>query len=66
MGSSPTRPTHDHHRPAGLPGCAFGALTRDSAGARAAHFGLLFASTAIIDLLRTQWRNDATLSANLR
>jgi ABC-2 type transport system permease protein len=43
----------------GLLGYAFGALVRNSAGALAAFFGLLFASTAVIDLLPTQWRNDA-------
>jgi ABC-2 type transport system permease protein len=43
----------------GLLGYAFGALIRNSAGALAALFGLLFASTAVIDLLPTQWRNDA-------
>ena len=43
----------------GLLGYAFGALVRNSAGALAALFGLLFASTAVIDLLPTQWRNDA-------
>jgi ABC-2 type transport system permease protein len=43
----------------GLLGYAFGALVRNSAGALAACFGLLFASTAVLDLLPTQWRNDA-------
>lgn len=43
----------------GLLGYAFGALIRNSAGALSALFGLLFASTAVIDLLPTRWRNDA-------
>jgi ABC-2 type transport system permease protein len=43
----------------GLLGYGFGALVRNSAGALAAFFGLLFASTAVLDLLPTQWRNDA-------
>jgi hypothetical protein len=42
----------------GLLGYAFGALLRNSAGALSAFFGLLFASTAMIDLLPTRWRND--------
>lgn len=42
----------------GLLGYAFGALVRNSAGALSAFFGLLFASTAVIDLLPTRWRND--------
>lgn len=43
----------------GLLGYAFGALVRYSAGALSAFFGLLFASTAVLDLLPTRWRNDA-------
>lgn len=42
----------------GLLGYAFGALVRHSAGALSAFFGLLFAATAVIDLLPTRWRND--------
>ncbi len=42
----------------GLLGYAFGALLQHSAGALSAFFGLLFASTAVIDLLPTRWRND--------
>lgn len=42
----------------GLLGYGFGALIRNTAGAMSALFGLLFASTAVIDLLPTRWRND--------
>jgi hypothetical protein len=42
----------------GLLGYGFGMLLRHSAGALSAFYGLLFASTAVIDLLPTRWRND--------
>ena len=42
----------------GLLGFGLGALIRHTAGALSAFFGLLFASSAIIDLLPTSWRND--------
>ena len=42
----------------GLLGYGFGALVRHSAGALSAFYGLLFASTAVLDLLPTRWRND--------
>jgi ABC-2 type transport system permease protein len=42
----------------GLLGYGFGALIRHSAGALSAFYGLLFASTAVLDLLPTRWRND--------
>lgn len=42
----------------GLLGFGLGALVRHTAGALSALFGLLFASTALVDLLPTSWRND--------
>jgi hypothetical protein len=42
----------------GLLGFGFGALVRHTAGALSAFYGLLFASTAVLDLLPTRWRND--------
>lgn len=42
----------------GLLGFGLGALIRHTAGALSALFGLLFASTALVDLLPTAWRND--------
>lgn len=42
----------------GLLGYGFGAVVRHSAGALSAFYGLLFASTAVLDLLPTRWRND--------
>jgi hypothetical protein len=42
----------------GLLGFGLGALVRHTAGALSAFFGLLFASSAVIDLLPTTWRND--------
>ena len=42
----------------GLLGFGMGALIRHSAGALSAFFGVLFALTAIVDLLPTNWRND--------
>ncbi|HEU5266646.1 MAG TPA: hypothetical protein VFU35_08090 [Jatrophihabitans sp.] len=41
----------------GLLGFGLGALIRHTAGGLAAFFGLLFASTALVDLLPTSWRN---------
>jgi hypothetical protein len=41
----------------GLLGFGLGALIRHTAGGLAAFFGLLFASTALVDLLPTTWRN---------
>jgi ABC-2 type transport system permease protein len=43
----------------GLLGFGLGALIRHTAGALSAFFGVLFASTALVDLLPTDWRNDA-------
>src|SRR5262249_1669259 len=42
----------------GLLGCGLGALIRHPAGALSAFFGVLFALTALADLLPTSWRND--------
>ncbi len=42
----------------GLLGFGFGALIRHPAGALSAFYGLLFASTAVLDLFPTRWRND--------
>jgi hypothetical protein len=42
----------------GLLGFGMGALVRHTAGALSAFFGVLFASTALVDLLPTNWRND--------
>lgn len=42
----------------GMLGFGLGALIRHTAGALSAFFGILFALTAIIDLLPTAWRND--------
>ncbi len=42
----------------GLLGFGLGALIRHTAGALSAFFGVLFASTALVDLLPTSWRND--------
>jgi hypothetical protein len=42
----------------GLLGFGLGALVRHTAGALSALFGVLFASTALVDLLPTSWRND--------
>lgn len=42
----------------GLLGFGLGALIRHTAGALSAFFGVLFALTAIVDLLPTSWRND--------
>jgi hypothetical protein len=41
----------------GLLGFGLGALIRHTAGALSAFFGVLFASTALVDLLPTGWRN---------
>ena len=41
----------------GLLGFGMGALIRHTAGALSAFFGVLFASTALVDLLPTTWRN---------
>jgi hypothetical protein len=41
----------------GLLGFGLGALIRHTAGALSAFFGVLFASTALVDLLPTNWRN---------
>lgn len=41
----------------GLLGFGLGALIRHTAGALSAFFGVLFASTALVDLLPTSWRN---------
>ncbi|HEV2636144.1 MAG TPA: ABC transporter permease [Actinocrinis sp.] len=41
-----------------LLGFGLGALLRHTAGALSAFFGLLYAPTALIDLLPTDWRND--------
>jgi ABC-2 type transport system permease protein len=41
----------------GLLGFGLGALIRHTAGALAAFFGVLFATTALVDLLPTTWRN---------
>lgn len=41
----------------GLLGFGLGALIRHTAGAMSAFFGVLFASTALVDLLPTSWRN---------
>jgi ABC-2 type transport system permease protein len=42
----------------GLLGFGIGALVRHTAGALSAFFGILFALTALTDLLPTSWRND--------
>jgi ABC-2 type transport system permease protein len=42
----------------GLLGFGLGAAIRHTAGALSAFFGILFALTAIVDLLPTNWRND--------
>lgn len=42
----------------GMLGFGLGALIRHTAGALSAFFGILFALTAIVDLLPTSWRND--------
>lgn len=42
----------------GLLGFGIGALIRHTAGALSAFFGVLFALTALADLLPTSWRND--------
>jgi ABC-2 type transport system permease protein len=42
----------------GMFGFGLGALIRHTAGALSGFFGLLFALTAIVDLLPTTWRND--------
>ena len=42
----------------GLLGFGLGALIRHTAGALSAFFGILFALTAVTDLLPTSWRND--------
>jgi ABC-2 type transport system permease protein len=42
----------------GLLGFGIGALVRHTAGALSAFFGILFALTAVTDLLPTNWRND--------
>lgn len=42
----------------GLLGFGLGALIRHTAGALSAFFGVLFALTALADLLPTSWRND--------
>jgi ABC-type transport system involved in multi-copper enzyme maturation permease subunit len=42
----------------GLLGFGLGALVRHTAGALSAFFGVLFASTALVDLLPTTWRNE--------
>lgn len=41
----------------GMLGFGLGALIRHTAGALSAFFGVLFASTALVDLLPTSWRN---------
>ncbi len=41
----------------GLLGFGLGALIRHTAGALSAFFGVLFATTALVDLLPTNWRN---------
>ncbi len=41
----------------GLLGFGLGALIRHTAGALSAFFGILFATTALVDLLPTNWRN---------
>jgi len=41
----------------GLLGFGLGALVRHTAGALSAFFGVMFASTALVDLLPTDWRN---------
>jgi hypothetical protein len=41
----------------GMLGFGLGALVRHTAGALSAFFGVLFASTALVDLLPTSWRN---------
>lgn len=41
-----------------LLGFGLGALIRHTAGALSAYFGLLYAGTALIDLLPNNWRND--------
>ena len=41
----------------GLLGFGLGALIRHTAGALSAFFGTLFATTAVVDLLPTTWRN---------
>lgn len=43
---------------AALLGFGLGAAIRHTAGALSAFFGLLFAPSAIVDLLPTDWRND--------
>ncbi len=43
----------------GLLGFGLGALIRHTAGALSAFFGILFATTALVDLLPTTWRNHA-------
>lgn len=42
----------------GMLGFGLGALIRHTAGALSAFFGILFALTAVTDLLPTSWRND--------
>jgi hypothetical protein len=42
----------------GLLGFGLGALIRHTAGALSAFFGIVFASSALVDLLPTSWRND--------
>jgi hypothetical protein len=42
----------------GLLGFGIGALIRHTAGALSAYFGVLFALTAVTDLLPTNWRNE--------
>jgi ABC-2 type transport system permease protein len=42
----------------GLLGFGIGALVRHTAGALSTFFGVLFALTAVTDLLPTNWRND--------
>jgi ABC-2 type transport system permease protein len=42
----------------GLLGFGLGAAIRHTAGALSSFFGILFALTAIVDLLPTNWRND--------
>jgi len=41
----------------GMLGFGLGALIRHTAGALSAFFGIMFASTALVDLLPTTWRN---------
>jgi ABC-2 type transport system permease protein len=41
----------------GMLGVGLGALIRHTAGALSAFFGVLFATTALVDLLPTSWRN---------